>query len=224
MAEYNYKDAYKRHPIGPNQVAVFENGSMSMVYNVFDPLPAFMHDADLVFVDPPWTLGNLNCFYTKAGRDDHQKSFQDFYDRLFAVIAEIGPKTCYIEIGKDFLAEFLLGAKKIFRSVTFYNSSYYHRKDRLCYVIRASNRRRKLPLDGMDEEDIIQWVCANEEYECIGDPCVGLGLVAINAYANNRRFVVTELNHKRLSFTLERLATAGLNYEIQYGENDGVSR
>lgn len=209
MPEWNYGDAYLRHPIGPNQVAVWPDGSMVKVHNIFDPLPPFMLEADLIFVDPPWNLGNLNTFYTKAGRQDHQASFETFYKRLFACIAEISPKVCYVEVGKEYLAEFIQEMKRIYPVVTFFNSTYYHKKDHLCYVARGAAKRKKLPLDGMDEEDIIAWVCANEDYSCVGDLCIGRGLAGVHAHQNGKRFVGTELNHKRLSVLLERLSVDG---------------
>lgn len=215
MHKWDYGDAYLRHPIETNQMAVFDNSSRLKVNNIFDPLPEFMHEADLIFVDPPWNLGNLNTFYTKADRSDYQKSFEVFYKRLFECIAEIGPETCYIEVGKEYLSEFIREAKRLYKSVTFYNSSYYHKKDNICYVIRGSSKRKKLSLDYMDEENIIEWICKNEDYDCIGDPCIGRGLVAVNAWANGRKFVGTELNHKRLSVTIERLVNNGLNYNLQ---------
>lgn len=66
----------------------------------------------------------------------------------------------------------------------------------------------------MDEEDIIEWICKNEDYACIGDLCMGLGLVGLNAYRNGRKFVGTELNHKRLSVLLDSLANKGCNYKL----------
>ena len=42
----------------------------------------------------------------------------------------------------------------------------------------------------------------------IGDLCMGRGLVGVNAYKNGKRFVGTELNHKRLAVLLERIVTA----------------
>ncbi len=213
MSKWNYGDAYKRHPIDPDKAIVFEDGSQVKVHNIFDPLPDFMRQADLMFVDPPWNLGNLNTFYTKAERDDYQRSFETFYKRLFECIAEISPKTCYVEVGKEYLAEFITEMKQIYKQVTFYNSSYYHRKENMCYLVRGSAKRKKLPLDYMDEEDIIAWVCANEDYECIGDLCMGRGLVGLNAHANGKRFVGTELNHKRLSVLLEALSKRGVSYE-----------
>lgn len=213
MSNWNYGNAYLRHPIGENEVIAFDNGSLLKVHNLFDPLPRFIMKADLIFVDPPWNLGNLNTFYTKAERDDYQTSFELFYKRLFECIAEISPRTCYVEVGKEYLSEFIQEMKVIFKQVTFYNSSYYHSKDKICYVIRGSAKRRTLPLDYMDEENIIEWICANEDYECIGDPCMGLGLVGLHAYKNGRQFVGTELNHKRLSVLVENIVKEGGSYE-----------
>ncbi|MDD5486374.1 MAG: hypothetical protein PHW65_02315 [Dehalococcoidales bacterium] len=214
MSKWNYGDAYLRHPIGEGQMAVFEDGSMLKVHDIFDPLPEFMLAADLVFVDPPWNRGNLNTFYTKAGRTDYQSSFALFYRRLFECIAEIRPHTCYVEVGKEYLGEFLLEMKQFYKAVTFYNSTYYHRKENMCYVVRGGQKRKKLHLDYMDEEGVIAWVCENEDYNCIGDLCMGRGLVGINAYKNGKRFVGTELNHRRLSVLLERLAKSGARYKL----------
>jgi DNA modification methylase len=196
-------------------VAVFEDGSTLKAHNIFDPLPEFMRSADLVFVDPPWNLGNLNSFYTKAERTDYQANFKDFYRCLFWHISQIKPRTCYVEVGKEYLADFIQEMRALYRYVTFYNSSYYHKQENMCYVIRGSHKRKKLPLDYMDEEDIIAWICEHEDYQCIGDPCMGLGLVGVHAAKNGRRFVGTELNHKRLSVLLEKLSKAGRKYELR---------
>lgn len=212
LSKWNYGNAYKRHPIADNEIVVFDNGSKIKVHDIFDPLPEFMKEADLIFVDPPWNLGNLNSFYTKADRDDYKDSFIPFYKRLFECIAEINPRTCYVEIGKKHLADFIIEMRKLYKYVTFYNSTYYHNKDKLCYIVRGSNKFNKPKLDGMDEEDIIAWVCENEEYDVIGDLCIGRGLVAVEAYKNGKKFVGTELNHKRLSVLIERVVFLGATY------------
>ena len=214
MSEWNYGDAYLRHPITPDQIAVFDDGSRLKVHNLFDPLPEFMFSADLIFVDPPWNLGNLNTFYTKAGRTDYQSNFEMFFKRLFECIREISPKTCYIEIGKEYLSEFIQEMKQTYKFVTFYNSSYYHRKENICYIVRGGSKRVKLPLDYIDEEDIIAWICENDSYSCIGDLCMGQGLVGINAHKNEKKFVGTELNHKRLAVLLEKLFKTDINYKL----------
>jgi hypothetical protein len=138
VPNWNYSGAYLRHPIN-NDLAIFENGSIVKAHNIFDPLPEFMLKADLIFVDPPWNRGNLNSYYTKADRTDYQVSFAKFYMRLFECISQISPKTCYVEIGKEYLSEFIQEMKKSYRYVTFYNSSYYHKKENICYVIRGSS-------------------------------------------------------------------------------------
>lgn len=215
MTKWDYGDAYLRYPLG-DDIYEFDNGSKIKVHDIFQPLPKFMEEADLVFVDPPWNLGNINTFYTKAEKEERIESFEIFYKRLFKCIKEINPKTCYIEVGKEYLAEFIMEMKQIFKYVTFYNSSYYHNKDRMCYVIRGSKKFKKPKLDHMDEEDIIEWICANENYEVIADLCMGRGLIGLNAYKNNKRFVGTELNHKRLSVLVERIE----NYKQSISESE----
>jgi len=206
LAKWEYGGAYMRYPL-TEEPYVFSNGSIVKVHNIFNPLPEFMKQADLIFVDPPWNLGNLNTFYTKADRTDYQDSFEKFYKRLFECIKEINPHTCYVEIGKEYLADFIIEMRNLYKYVTFYNSTYYHNKDNLCYVVRGSKKFKKPKLDNIDEEDIIEWICANEDYTVIGDLCMGRGLVGFNAYKNGKKFVGTELNHKRLSVLIERVET-----------------
>lgn len=212
MVNWNYGDAYMRHPISLLQTAVFPDGSTLKVHDIFNPLPKFMLQADCLFIDPPWNIGNLTSFYTKANLVNNTADFHCFYKRLFECIKQIHPQTCYVEVGKDYLAEFITEMKQLYRVVTFYNSGYFHKKGNFCYIIRGGEKRVKLPLDGVDEEDIIAYICKNEAYTCIGDLCMGQGLVAVNAALNNRKFVGTELNPRRLSVTLEKLVSHGKQY------------
>lgn len=206
VADWNYGDAFKRYPLD-NTPYIFDDGNNSTikVHNIFEPLPSFMFEADCIFVDPPWNVGNLNTFYTKAEIYNRVQNFETFYGRLFECIQEISPKTCYVEIGKEYLDKFIDKLKEIYKYVNFYNSTYYHQKNNKCYVIRGSNKFTKPKLDDMDEEDIIKWICENEDYSCIGDLCMGRGLVGLYAYKNGKKFVGTELNHKRLSVLVERI-------------------
>ena len=134
--KWNYGDAYLRHPIERGK-AVFTDGSCLMVNNIFSPLPDFMRQADLLFVDPPWNKGNMTSFYTKADMMPPAETYEDFYARLFACIKEISPDVCYLEIGKEHLADFVVEMRKLYKKVTFYNSSYYHKRDNRCYVVRG---------------------------------------------------------------------------------------
>jgi len=211
LSNWEYGGIYKNYDmIGE----IYIGTGIVKVHDIFDPLPDFMLQADCLFIDPPWNLGNLNSFYTKADRIDYQKSFEAFYIRLFQCIGEIRPRNLYVEIGKQYLADFIIETRKIFKNVTFYNSNYYHKKDNKCYIVYGTNKRiQKSNLDYMDEEDIIKWICINEDYECIGDLCMGRGLVGIHAYKVGKPFVGTELNPKRLAVLIERISELGGNYE-----------
>lgn len=214
MSDWNYGDAYLRHPSDKGLIC-FDDDSIVKCTSIFNDDYDFMKRADLVFVDPPWNQGNMRSFYTKAGLAECE-AFDALLDRLFDRVAWIAPQTCYVEIGKERLPDVVLKMRGIFPRVTFYNSTYYHKPTNLCYVVRGTVRKGYPPkLDGMDEEDIIDWIGANEQYECIGDLCIGRGLVAMAAKANKKMFVGTELNDKRLSVLLERIVKLGGTYKIE---------
>jgi len=46
---------------------------------------------------------------------------------------------------------------------------------------------------------------------------MGRGLVGINAHANGKRFVGTELNHRRLSVLVKKISESGMNYHLEEG-------
>lgn len=215
--KWDYGGAFERYPCESGTI-VFDSGSRLKVHDIFEPLPKFMTEADVIFTDSPWNTGNLRSFYTKADRI-LLSEFTAFYKRLFECVKNIHPHVCYLEIGKEFLPEFVIEMRHIYKYVTFYNSSYYHKQKNHCYVVRGSQKARAPKLDDMDEETIIEWVCENENYNCIGDLCMGRGLVAINAAKNKKQFVGTELNHKRLSVAIERLAAMGLKYRRKENES-----
>lgn len=204
MADWNYGNAIDRYPVEPG-TEIHTAGGILMCHDIFNPLPDFMRKADVIFTDSPWNLGNMKSFYTKADKAFPDiETFEAFYKRLFQCIWEIKPRVCYLEVGKDFLGEYLTEMKKLYKHVTFYNSSYYHKKENMCYVVQGSQKRKNWHYDGMDEEDIISAVAQNEE-GVIGDLCMGRGLVACAAVRNGKAFVGTELNPKRLAVCLERL-------------------
>ena len=203
MTEWNYGDAYKRYPVEP-EIEIYSSGGILMAHDIFDPLPEFMKTADVIFTDSPWNQGNIKSFYTKADLD-FTKTFEEFYHRLFDCIGQIMPRVCYLEIGKEYLGEYLMEMKKLYKHVTLYNSMYYHKKTNFCYVVQGSQKKINWHYDGLDEEDIIFEVAKHED-GVIGDLCMGRGLVAQAAVKNGKAFVGTELNPKRLAVCLERLA------------------
>ena len=96
--KWEYDGSIKKYPIAPGEVWEQE-GNKVAINDIFDGLPAFMKEADLVFIDPPWNLGNANAFVTKAGRTDYKDDFVRFYKKVFERLSEINPETAYIEIG-----------------------------------------------------------------------------------------------------------------------------
>lgn len=212
--EWNYGNAYLQHPIEKG-TAVFENGSRLKTHDIFNHLPEWMNNAEMIFTDAPWNKGNLTSFYTKADMMNLH-DYDEFYRRMFDCVRQIKPSVCYLEIGKQYLADFIVEMRKIYRNVTFYNSTYYHRKDCICYVVRGANKKPiGIQLDGVDEEDIISKIIEAEPVESVADLCMGRGLVALAAQKFGKTFYGTELNHKRLSVALQRLSEVNAKYRIE---------
>lgn len=203
MSKWEYGGVYKKY----NMDGIIEIGTGKVkVHNIFDELPGFMKEADCLFIDPPCSLGNINSFYTKAGRKDYQDDYYDFASRLFECIKEINPAKLFIEVFKSNKDGFVENCKELYKHVDVYKTTYYHNKNNKCWVISCSNEQTKYPFDEMDEEDVIQWICKNVDYNCIGDLCMGRGLVGYHAFLNDRKFVGTEINKKRLAVLLDNIS------------------
>ena len=208
---WRYGDAWERYPIEPGEVWQAGAGRVA-VGNLFDGLPPFMRTHDLVFVDPPWNLGNLNSFYTKAGRIDYADEFGRFLDALFAGLGAIAPITCYIEMGRQHADEV---AERLERSwcwsggVQRWNVTYYRKHP--CVLMRASiDGPSPLDYTGIDEARCIQLaVKAEERCASVADPCMGRGLVGLAAFRAGRPFAGTDINKRRLACLLDAIARQG---------------
>lgn len=209
MKKWDYGGAIDRWPISTGQIWRTENDSAVCVADITESLPDIMREADMIFVDPPWNIGNLNSFITKADRTDYRDDFHAFLGCLFDRIGEIAPSVCYVEMGKEYLADVIVMMRRVYPKVTFYNSSYYHKRENMCYVVRGARKARKVDYDYLDEETIIERVCTEEDYTVIGDLCMGRGLVGINAQRNGKRFVGCDINPKRLAVLIEKTAKVG---------------
>ena len=202
MANWDYKDFYKKYDMNGE----IEIGTgVVKVHDIFNPLPEFMKTADLIFCDPPCSLGNINTFYTKADIEEKQSDYDKFKNRFFECIDEIKPETIAVEVFASNKEPFFNEIMKRYSFVKVYNSTYYHRKDRKCWIIVGSNTPVDFKIEGIDEEDAIDWICKNADYNCIGDLCMGRGLVGFGANKYGRKFVGTELNKKRLAVLIERI-------------------
>lgn len=206
MSNWEYGGIYKE--IDMEGIIYLPNDSKVMVCDWTKEMPEFMKEADTLFIDPPWNMGNVNTFYYKADMPHLDIDFMAFTGHLFRRIDEIRPQYLFIEMGKEYLSTYLEECKKRYKYVTFYNSTYYHKRQNKCYVVHATDdfrHRRYKELEDMDEEDIIAWITANHQYNCIGDLCMGRGLVGQGAYKAGKKFVGTELNKKRLAILVDTI-------------------
>jgi len=197
---WDYGGAYKRHVM---RGLIEVGGGKVQVHDLFDGVPEFMLEADCVFVDPPCSKGNLRSFYTKADQPESRGTYEEFLDALFGAIDAIAPKWLYVEAFKSNLAEVEARCRARYGEVSVDESNYYHKASNRCWIVRSGGAPR--PPSKLDEEDYIAWVCGHVPYQCIGDPCMGRGLVGYHAALAGRPFVGTELNPKRLAVLLDRL-------------------
>ena len=166
----------------------------------------------MVYCDPPWNLGNTNCFYTKAGKNnDYIDSFFKFYSILFKRIEQINPTVCYLEIGKQNKSIFFDGIKQLFPVVQIWQIKYY--KKNICYLLRGGTSSIKFDYWDIDDTKTPSFAIQNENPLCVADLCTGQGLTAIAAFKYNKKFVGTELNKRRLAVTINKVNKLGGNYE-----------
>lgn len=180
------------------------------VHDIFNPLPAFMRGADVIFCDPPYNQSCLKSYYTKAGLDEKPDSFESFFFRLFECLEEISPRIVVLEVGQKQAPMYEYFLKNRYANVESRESYYYGNKKNKCVILFASNTPIPaclLDMPFMDEEKVIEYICKNLEYDCIGDLCMGKGLVAYYSNKYGKPFVGTELNPNRLAVCVERVTT-----------------
>lgn len=174
------------------------------VHDIFEPLPEFMKQADCLFIDPPCSEGNFKSFYTKAEKTVRM-NINFFNRRLFELIDEIQPKRIFVEVfksNKNVIENFL---NTRFENIIVTPSYYYSKQSNVCWIIEAFSDGISYDIPYFDEEKVIEYICRNVDFNCIGDLCMGKGLVGFYANKYNKQFVGTELNEKRLACLLEHI-------------------
>lgn len=205
-AKWEYGGAYRHHDMTGD--IHLPTDSIVKVCDITQELPEFMKQADTLFVDPPCSQGNLRTFHTKAGQDLLYK-FDDFEDALFQRIDEIQPDTLFLEVFKSNRERFMDRVRQRYIHVHEYNSCYYNKPGNQCWIIQASKSPfMPYPIEGMDEEKIIAYICEHHPYDVIGDLCMGRGLVGRYAFKNGKKFVGTELNKKRLAVLVDHIKSS----------------
>lgn len=212
--EWKYGDAWERFPIQEGEIWGVPGRGAVAVHNLFAPLPEWVKP-DLLFADPPWNLGNVNSFYTKAGRTDYLDSFGQFTDAFFRRLAEIDPKTVYIEIGNQNVNDYHDRLRKLYPFTQRWQVVYYRKHP--TWIIRGSKQSEIIfDFTGMDEADCINTVAQIETYNTMGDICMGRGLVGLASYKAGKPFVGTELNKRRLACLLAALSKLGADVKRIY--------
>lgn len=207
MTQWNYGDAYKRNDIDFTKEINVGTGTVK-VHDIYNPLPKFMMDADVIFCDPPYNISALKTYYTKAELTEKPETYDSFVVRFFECIEEINPDTVIVETGVKQAEMYFNELDKRFEQIMIFDSWYYGNKSNKCKIIYASHKEiptiiKEIP--PLDEEKVIDYMCKNLDYKCIGDLCMGQGLVAYYSNKYNKRFVGTELNYKRLAVCVERV-------------------
>lgn len=178
------------------------------VHDIFNPLPEFMRRADVIFSDPPYNRSALNGYYTKAGLTKKPESFDAFFYRFIECVDIISPKLLCLEVGLAQTEMYTREFSKLYKNFLSVSSWYYGNKSQKCNILFFSND--ELPesivnMPEMDEEKVIDYLCKNLSYSCIGDLCMGKGLVGYYSNKYGKPFVGTELNPKRLAVCCERV-------------------
>jgi len=205
--KWKYGDSWEHFPISEGEIwTEKKTESKVCVCDLFDRLPSFMEEADLIYTDSPWNTGNMKGFYTKAQKKT-ERTFAEFAAVLFDHIATIGAPVCYLEIGKQNLTNFLEEMEVLFPVVQHWQVTYYKRHK--SYLVRGGQEKTDVNFTGIDDMITPRVAMENEQFTCVADLCMGRGLIATTAFELGKRFVGTELNKRRLAVTIEKVAKMG---------------
>lgn len=202
---YEYGKFYEKYDM---QGEIHIGTGIVQVHDIFNPLPAFMRQADVIFSDPPYNKTALNGYYTKAGLEEKPESFEAFFYRFIECVDIISPRLLCLEVGLAQTDMYIREFSKIYSRMHKVEAWYYGNKNQKCNILFFSNEAFDdciLAMPSMDEEKVIDYLCKNIVYSCIGDLCMGKGLVGYYSNKYGKKFVGTELNPKRLAVCCERV-------------------
>lgn len=207
MADWSYGDSWERYPIQAGEIwTESDTQSQVAVADLFDGLPGYMTDADMIYIDPPWNIGNIRGFYTKAGLT-LEGNFRDFSEVLLSHIAAIEAPVCYMEMGKQNVIAVEESLARLYPVVQAWPVTYYRKNP--SFLIRAGQQPTGVDFSGIDDMDTPRLAMQSETFTCVADLCMGRGLTATTAYALGRSFVGTELNPRRLACAIDKIAQLG---------------
>ena len=210
--KFSYGNSWEKYPIRDNETWTDKQSkSFVTVCDITKGIPQYMLAADMVYTDPPWSLGNANCFITKAGKDNYLSNFPEFSIAFFLRVKEISPLVCYVEIGKQNLQLFKDKLSALFPVIQEWGITYY--KKNPCFLLRGGATPQSYDFAGLDDRKTPEAAIRAENPICVADLCTGQGLTAVAAYRIGKRFVGTELNQRRLAVAIDRINKLGGRYE-----------
>ncbi len=206
----SYGKSWEKFPIQENEIWSYK-ASIVSAHDLTTGLPEYMKSADFIYVDPPWSLRNVNMFNSKAGRK-YMNSFDEFDAFLFHSIDLIQADTCYMEVGKESLLNFETKLRSRFPFFQKFEIVYY--KKNPCFLLRGSHIS-EIPYDftGMDDEETPKKAIELEKPACVADMCMGRGITALAALDNGCCFVGTELNRRKLAVFIDRANRKGYEFK-----------
>lgn len=214
MSKWDYDGSWYKYPIEPGELYIEKNtSSLIMVHDLFNSVPEFILSGkiDMVYVDPPWNISNLNAFYTK-NKSQNKNKFDEFIDRIFLYVNTVAPKICYIEMGFQnvkFVKDKLMRTYPI---VQEWEITYY--KKNKMYLLRGGNDKVNFDFTGYDDSITPKLAIENENgIESVCDLCSGRGLTGITAYKLGKKFYGIELNKKRFAVMINKINQLGGKYE-----------
>lgn len=205
--KWEYGELYKKYDMSGE---IHIGTGIVKVHDIFNPIPDFMKKADIIFSDPPYNKSALRSYYTKAELEEKPESFESFFYRFIECVDIISPKLLVLEVGEKQTDMYMQELSKMYKNTLVKESYYYGNKNQKCNILIFCNEDIPQPLKElpyMDEEKVIEYLCKNIEYSCIGDLCMGKGLVGYYSNKYGKKFVGTELNPKRLAVCCERVTT-----------------
>lgn len=211
---YKYDGSIDRYPIVEGEVYELPNGSKLSINDLNNGVPSYMKEAQVIFIDPPCSKVNLKSFYTKANLDNVPDVIV-FYQNIIKAIQTINPSLLVMELfasNKDYFIEW---AKQNYPFVKVEESTYYHNKKNRCWLMQAGLVDCNLSFEGIDEWDAVYKLAKDMPFDCIGDFCIGQGLVAIAAQAAGKKFVGCELNRNRISVAIAKVAKNGGEWKVR---------
>lgn len=209
--KYLYGDSWERFPIEDNEIWIEQKGSKVKVHDIFNPLPEFFKNIDMIYTDTPWNTGNLKTFYTKAELQC-PSDFNAFSNRVSQIIKEIFPKVCYLEIGKQNFEVYKKILEVIYPVVQSWDIVYYRKNP--MKLLRGGSDCQRFDFTGMDDEKTPMAAIENEDIMTVADICMGRGGTAVAAFKTDKIFFGTELNKRRLAVTIDKIAKLGGSWNI----------